>query len=202
MDKRTIHTYNLLAKKYDQDTADFWTKFPVGFIEKFAKEVNGGFVLDVGSGPGRDALILKKHNLDVICLDASKEMVNLTIQKELPTIKADFLKIPFNNKSFSGVWAYTSLLHIPKKDLKKALKEINRVLIYNGVLGLGMIEGEKQLYRKSSDISQPRLFAYYKKQELEKTLQSLGFEILHYLEFQPGTKKYLNFLARKIKLYS
>ena len=59
MDKKTINTYNATAKEYDEETADFWEKFPTTFIDAFKKEIKGK-VLDVGSGSGRDALILEK----------------------------------------------------------------------------------------------------------------------------------------------
>ncbi|KKS44992.1 MAG: hypothetical protein UV10_C0036G0001, partial [Candidatus Azambacteria bacterium GW2011_GWA1_42_19] len=32
MDNKTIQTYNRFAKEYDEETADFWEKFPKTFI--------------------------------------------------------------------------------------------------------------------------------------------------------------------------
>lgn len=198
MDKKTIQTYNQLAKEYDDETKDFWERFPVGFIEKFAKKINNGFVLDVGSGPGRDAELLKRQGLDVICLDASQPMIDQTITKGFPSILTDFMKLPFNSNVFSGVWTYTTLLHVPKKQLPKALKEIHRVLKADGVLGIGLIEGSEELYRQSSGMDMERFFAFYEKDELENALKKAGFSIIHFQEFLPGKRKYLNFIARKL----
>ena len=113
MDKKTINTYNRLAKEYDQETTDFWDKFPQDFFYEFIKLVQGR-VLDVGSGPGRDGLILQNEGLDVVCLDASEAMIKMSSEKGLESVLGDFNNLPFAGEFFDGVWAYTSLLHVPK----------------------------------------------------------------------------------------
>src|ERR1039458_8591457 len=79
MDEQTINTYNELAKEYDRETTDFWDRFPRTIFDKFI-EFTKGKILDVGSGPGRDGLILQKAGLDVICLDASEAMVKISTE--------------------------------------------------------------------------------------------------------------------------
>lgn len=197
MDKRTIDTYNLIAKEYEAETADFWERFPDGFLSKFASSIEGR-VLDLGSGPGRDGLMLKEKGMDVVCLDASSAMVSLRREKGLEALEGDFLKLPFAEGSFGGVWAYTSLLHITKAEFPAAIKEVHRALAPRGVLGLGLIEGEGEIYRESAGQGMPRLFSFYGKEETEDYLTQAGFEILHFESFVPKSKTYMNFLARKI----
>lgn len=196
MDKKTIDTYNEMTEEYDAETIDFWERFPSTFIEKFSESVKGS-VLDVGSGPGRDALILQKAGLDVTCLDASEEMIKRTKEKGFKSVIADFLDIPFPDNSFDGVWAYTAILHVPKSEVRKAIQEIKRVLKPNGVLGLGLIEGETEGYIESSGVNRPRYFAYYNKKEVEELLKEFDFQIFSFDKFKPETKNYLHFLARK-----
>ena len=117
MDQKTIDTYNKMAREYDEETVDFWNRFPRTTIDSFAKSVSGK-ILDVGSGPGRDGLLLKEQGLNVICLDASEEMVKSCQNKGLQAVVGDFNQIPFADKSFDGVWAYTSLLHVPKSGIE------------------------------------------------------------------------------------
>lgn len=195
MDKKTIKTYDIQAKEYDAETADFWERFPATFFEKFA-ELAKGRVLDVGSGPGRDGLILKKKGFDVVCLDASEAMVKLCRERGLEAVAGDFSKIPFSENSFDGVWAYTSLLHTPKSEVGVPLGEIRRVLKSGGVFGLGLIEGTTEGYRESSGVNMPRWFSYYTKEEIETLLKNYGFEILYFETFKPSSKNYLNFIAR------
>ncbi|MES3004823.1 MAG: class I SAM-dependent methyltransferase [Patescibacteria group bacterium] len=199
MDLLTIRTYNELAEEYDKETTGFWEHFPHRVFDKFIAETKGK-VLDVGSGPGRDGLVLKNAGLDVVCLDASKSMIELSEAKGLKSVLGDFDKLPFSSRSFDGVWAYTSLLHTPKSKIKEPLMEINRVLKKNGIFGLGLIEGETELYRESSGVGKPRWFSFYKKEEIEVLLLYAGFEVIYYEDFQVNTKKYLNFICRKLPI--
>jgi len=196
MDTKTIQTYDKMAKEYDEETVDFWTRFPKTFFDKFTEMVKGK-ILDVGSGPGRDGLLLKEKGLEVICIDASKIMVKLCEEKGLQSIVGDFNELPFRDESFDGVWAYTSLLHVPKADVSKAFLEIHRVLKDNGIFGLGMIEGDTEGYRESSGINMPRWFSFYNKKEIEILLGTFGFKVFYFEQFKPGSKNYLNFIAQK-----
>jgi SAM-dependent methyltransferase len=196
MDRQTIKTYNEMAREYDDETNDFWERFPRTIIDKFS-ELAKGRVLDVGSGPGRDGLILHARGLEVVCLDASGEMVKLSTQKGLVSVVGSFDSLPFQDGSFDGVWAYTSLLHIKKSEIGNAIEEIKRVLRGDGIFGLGMIEGDKEEYKESSGVEKPRLFSFYKKDELENILYQAGFEIIYFEQFQPKSKNYMNFICRK-----
>jgi len=195
MDEQTITTYNELGKEYDEETKDFWENFPRTVVDAFVTSVRGK-VLDIGSGPGRDGLILKTAGLDVVCLDASEAMVKISREKGLESILGDFNDLPFVDNSFDGVWAYTSLLHVPKARIGRPLREIVRVLKPGGMLGLGLIEGESELYRESSGVGKPRWFSFYTKDEIEKFLARYNFRVEHFETFTPGTKNYLNFIAR------
>lgn len=196
MDEKTIQTYNLMAKEYDEETADFWEKLPRTFLDKFA-ELASGKVLNVGSGPGRDSVLLKEKGLDVVCLDASSVMVELCKEKGFTSVLGDFMSLPFNDNSFDGVWAYTSLLHVPKSSVVKAIGEISRVLKNGCVLGLGLIEGDREEYRESSGVNMLRWFSFYTKKEVEDLLKESGFELMYFEQFKPRSKNYLNFIFRK-----
>lgn len=197
MDKQTIDTYNQLAKEYDEETTYFWDEFPREYIKTFAEQVGKGKVLNVGSGPGRDGLLLKESGLAVVCLDASSTMVELSARRGLETVLGDFLNLPFDDESFAGVWAYTSLLHIPKAEVGRSLMEIHRVLKPGGVFGLGLIEGDAEMYRESSGVKQPRWFSYYSQVEVASLLKQYGFEISHEGNFHPKTRNYLHFISNK-----
>lgn len=197
MDAQTIATYNEMAREYDEETVDFWERFPVGFVDEFAKRVLGK-VLNVGSGPGRDSVLLRDRGLDVVCLDASEAMVKMAEGQGFWSVLGDFDSMPFGDGEFDGVWAYTSLLHVPKGEIGKSMGEIRRVLRDGGVLGLGLIEGEFEGYRESSGIASSRWFSFYSVEEVEKLLREYGFELVHFEAFTPRTKRYLNFVARKI----
>lgn len=113
MDQQTIDTYNQMAKEYDEKTVDFWERFPRTFLDKFV-ELSGKKIIDVGSGPGRDGLLLQQEGKEVICVDASEAMVKLSSERGLKSVLAGFDGLPFENELFDGVWSYTALLHTPR----------------------------------------------------------------------------------------
>jgi ubiquinone/menaquinone biosynthesis C-methylase UbiE len=196
MDAKTIQAYNEEAENYDLGTKDFWDKFPRTFFDKFI-ELTKGKVLDIGSGPGRDGLMLKQNGLDITCLDASEAMIKLCQDKGLLGIVGDFSALSFEDESFDGIWSYTAWLHVPKTEIDQAVNEAARVLKPGGILGLGMIEGQNELYRVTAKVTVPRWFSFYTKEELEELLQKHGFEILYFETFKPESKNYLNFIAKK-----
>jgi ubiquinone/menaquinone biosynthesis C-methylase UbiE len=197
MDTKTIDVYNQLANEYDEETKDFWKRFPTTFIDTFSNLVQGK-ILDVGSGPGRDAEILTRKGLEVMCLDASASMIELTKAKGIESVLGDFTALPFQDNSFDGVWAYTSLLHVPKSEVHTPLSEIRRVLKNDGVFALGLIEGTEEMYRSSSGMQAERWFSYYTKIEVEELLKQHGFKIEYFEGFKPGSRNYLNFISKKV----
>lgn len=196
MDFQTIQTYNRFAKEYDEETALFWDQFPQEFIRQFAK-LSPGLVLDVGSGPGRDAELLKNEGLTVVCFDASKTMVDICKEKGFEAVLGNFNHLPFNDGVFAGVWAYTSLVHVPRYEAERALKEIKRVLQPNGILALGMIQGSGEEYKKSPGVPGARWFSYYSEHDVENLLEEQGFEVVHHHTMQPRTTVYVNAIGKK-----
>lgn len=124
-------------------------------------------------------------------------MVKLCKEKGLESILGDFTALPFEDNSFAGAWAYASLLHVPKSNVSKAFKEIQRVLKGGSILGLGLIEGEAEEYRESLGVNMPRWFSFYTKEEVENLLNEHDFHVLYFEQFKPGSKNYLNFIAQK-----
>lgn len=197
MDARTVESYNAQAEQYDNQTVSYWERFPSSFLQTFAEKIRGP-VLDIGSGPGRDGLLLKQRGLDITCLDASQAMVNLCRARGLKTMIGDFMALPFPATSFSGVWAYTSLLHVPRRDFDRPIQEIQRVLVPGGTLALGMIGGDFEGYRASERLSAPRYFTHYTKEEVIARVSQHGFTVLFHDQIVDGDKTYLHFLAEKL----
>lgn len=198
MDRETIRTYNATADQYDQETAPFWDKFPVGIFREFQARVSKGIVLDMGSGSGRDGQIITGGGIKIVCLDASTTMTRITQKKGLPTVQADLLDPPFKDSSFAGIWAYTSLLHIPKDLFPDSLHQIWQLLEEEGILGLGLIEGSGEGRVADPDTELPRYFAYYSISEIIYHLKAAGLKPFYFERFQPKKRNYLNFLAKKI----
>jgi len=107
----------------------------------FIKHLKGKKILDLGSGTGIYAEYFAKKGFDIVCVDISEEMVKLCQKKGLKAQVMDLEKLEFTDQSFDGVWAYTSLLHIPKKNISNVIKKITNILKPQGILGLALVEG-------------------------------------------------------------
>ena len=196
---RTIATYDKMAQKYHEETEFFWNNFPKSVIENFCSSLNGTKILNVGSGSGRDSIILRNRGLDVICVDASKSMVELTKNFGFETYQIDFMEMDFSTNSFDGVWAYTSLLHLSKKEARKVIQKIHSFLRPNGVFLLGMIQGTFKGYLQTPNWgNNKRYFRYYTNHELDDMVIPVGFKKIYTETYVPHARTYINNIYVKL----
>ena len=124
-------------------------------------------LLELGAGPGRDALFFKRNGLEVTATDLSPEMVRLCRAKGLRARVMDFMALDFRDASFDAVFALNSLLHTPKKNLPDVLTGVRRVLKPGGLFYLGVYGGHDFEGVWPDDPLEPqRFFAYYKDEDL------------------------------------
>lgn len=162
-------------------------------LNKFAGKLSGQKILDLGSGPGRDALLLKKLGLEVVCVDLSQEMVKRTTNLGFESIKKDIRRLDFPSQSFDGVWAFTSILHITKQEAKKVIEDINKLLKPGGIFLIGMIEGSfKGNVKRETMPEEERYFRFYSESELKEMIENCGFEFVFQNRYTPHSKTYLS----------
>ncbi len=189
----TIATYDRYAQTYDAEVIDFWNNFPKDFIDAFIKQLPGNRILDLGSGSGRDALLLRDRGTEVICLDASKAMIDITTKLGFESHLADFSHIDFPGSSFDGVWAYTSLIHVPKEEAAEAMTVVRRLLKQGGIFAIGVIEGDSAgMVERKTMPGTSRYFKNYSSEELRELIEPLGFKFLQEERYQPYNSVYLN----------
>jgi SAM-dependent methyltransferase len=196
---QTIETYNKYAKIYDQEVIEFWESFPKEFIQQFVENLPGKRVLNLGSGSGRDALLLRDTGLEVICFDASQAMVDMTTKLGFESHLATFDELSFPAASFDGVWAYTSLIHIPKTEAKEVIARAHGLLKSQGLFAIGVIEGsaERTVERKTMPDT-TRFFKDYTSDELKQLIEPIGFSHMYEDIYKPHNSAYLNQLYRRI----
>ena len=134
----TIRTYDAIHDLYDAETRDFWENFPAATVREFVSRLHGKDVLNLGSGPGRDSLILREEGLCVTCIDGSKEMVEMTSRLGFKSIQADLRDLDLA-ELYDGIWAYSSLIHLTYDESKVLLEKIHNLLRPGGILFLGLI---------------------------------------------------------------
>lgn len=171
--KTTIDWYDKNAKEYEKNTVDLIDFDQIeefcGYLPKKAK------ILDAGCGFGRDSKVFFDRKYDVTGVDLSKSLLKIAKEKypQINFVKANLLKLPFENKSFDGVWAHASLVHFEKdNEIKKVLDEFNRVLKPNGILYTSVkIAGSREREEEK------RSYRYYEPGEWHVFLEMSGFLI-------------------------
>jgi len=198
-DHTTIAAYERDAENYDERTADYWRRFPKTLPQEFIRRMGARrSVLDIGCGPGRDGQMLEEMGCRVLGIDMSRAMLRIAAQRGLMVCKADMFSLPLAEGSVDGVWAYTSLLHSKKEHLSEALAEIHRILRPEGLLALGMHQGDEHRYRIVGGVSGPRWFSHYEQSELDRVLELAGFTQEFFEEIVPGRNTtYLHYVLRK-----
>jgi len=197
MDNVTRALYEKYAYMFEEQDKRYPFNDFIDDADIFMRFLQGKKILDLGSGPGRDSQFFKERGLNPLCLDISQEMIKLCQEKGLETQVGDLEKLPFEDSSFDGVWAYTSLLHVPKIKFSKILSKINNILIPQGIFYLGMKEGNFEGMVKSEKYGESeRFFSLYRDLELRKILSDF-FDIVHFSKVELGEAVFLNYLCKK-----
>jgi SAM-dependent methyltransferase len=100
-------------------------------------------VLEVGCGQGWFASRVAEHGIDVVAIDLSERMVELSRERGVDARVADVQALPFADAEFDCVAANWMLYHVPDLDL--GLREIARVLVREGRL-VAATNGHDHLY--------------------------------------------------------
>lgn len=131
--KDIINFYNREAERYKEERNEI-----KGFGEiykPFIKYIkHNGKILDFGCGSGRDSLYFKNNGYNVIALDGSKEMCDITRQLCNIEVKEMFFEDFKEENTYDGIWACASLLHLPKDILINVLKNLALSLKENGYI--------------------------------------------------------------------
>ena len=138
----TLDYYNKNSEEYFNSTLNVDM---TNTYKEFLKLVpEGGKILDLGCGSGRDSMNFIKLGYEVTAVDGSKELAkkaSALLGKEV--IVSTFEELELKEK-FHGIWACASLLHIKREDLKIVLNNLYNNLDDNGVFYMSFKYGEKE----------------------------------------------------------
>jgi SAM-dependent methyltransferase len=115
-------------------------------------------VIEIGTGPGRDATALLAADLVVAGVDLSPEHVRLCRAAGIDAHVASVHRLPFADGSFDAGWTMSTLLHVPDADFDTAVREIRRVLRPGAPLAVGLWGGSDWEGRSVKDKIRPARF--------------------------------------------
>ncbi|WP_256391557.1 class I SAM-dependent methyltransferase [Natronoarchaeum rubrum] len=163
---------------YESDADAYVEKYLGGSIaaqygDAFFDELDGDRILDVGCGPGPDLETFANRGYDATGLDLSPSFLRAASDhvSDAAVARGDMRRLPFEARSFDGVWSSASLLHVPRADAASTLREFRRVLRRGGVAFVSVKRGETP----GSDPN-GRHFEYYRERELRELLADAELE--------------------------
>ena len=180
--EKTIAGYEKIAEQYRKvtDRLDMTKQ-----ADLFEKMINGNperidSILDLGCGPGRDAEYFAKMGFDVTGIDLTERFLEMA-RERVPTekfFKMDMRNLVFEDKSFEGIWACASLLHLSKKEISPVIKRLNDILVPEGILYASLKKGEgEELKHDPCYGGSDKFYAYYGLREIEEIMEQNSFEI-------------------------
>lgn len=144
MKNKTLDYYNQNVTTFIADTISVDLK---DTQNKFINALPGDKILDLGCGSGRDTKYFLEIGLKVTAVDGSEELCKRA---------SDYLGIPVYHMLFqeldledeyNGIWACSSILHLPKDELRTVFYKMVTALKSSGVIytsfKYGEFEGER-----------------------------------------------------------
>ena len=117
-------------------------------------------LLEIGTGPGRDAVAFASAGIAVTGVDLSAEHVRIATGVGVDALQASVLDLPFAARSFDAAWSMSTLLHVPNVDFDAAMSEIVRVVRPGAPIAVGLWGGpDSEGPNERDTIRPPRFFS-------------------------------------------
>ena len=153
-------------------------------VKEATQYINEGeSILDIGIGTGNLANRFYNLGYDIVGVDQSRDMLEVAKSKN-PRLKirlGEFMKLPFEKKSFKAIVSTYAFHHLEEKEKELALEEMIRVLSDDGIIVIGdlMFEDEEARNKLYTTLTQEERLAiedeYYSHvDQLERYVEKYG----------------------------
>ena len=129
---QTINYYNLNAKNFIENTQNADMHIPQNRFMRLLDE--GASILDFGCGSSRDTKYFLKKGYYVTATDGSAELCKLASAFSEVDVKEMLFQDLDAINVYDGIWACSSILHLPKKDLSSVFWKMCSALKDNGII--------------------------------------------------------------------
>ena len=174
---KTVQAYNDHLQAYIDDQP----KDPSLQLQEYIRKIlqlssKPSRILELGSGPGRDAQWIENQGFKVDCTDASKAFVDYMQNHGLRAKLLDVLRDDYPN-GYDLIYASALLVHFDDAETVQILVKCHSALNDNGILAIRTKEGNKAEWT-TEKMGAPRFMRYWVKSDLENTIKQAGFRIL------------------------
>lgn len=195
----TLEYYNKNAYRFVQGTlfVDF-----VDTQERFLRKLKAGsYILDFGCGSGRDTKYFLSKGYKVDAIDGSEELCKIASEY----VGMDVKKMRFAEldeyEKYDGIWACSSILHLPKDELKSVLRKMVVALKSEGVIYSSFKYGEFEGKRNGRYFTDFTLETFKNYIQDMNELQMEEYWISGDVRPGRGDEKWLNLILRKSDIH-
>lgn len=141
----TLQYYNQHAKEYVDSTRDVeFSQTQEHFLQYLEP---GARILDFGCGSGRDTKYFRNRGFQVEAVDGSAEFVRIASEYTGINVRRMLFQDLDEVERYHGIWACSSILHLPCAELEVVLGKMARALRRRGIVytsfKYGTEEGER-----------------------------------------------------------
>lgn len=179
-----MNLHDQTIASYNQHAADFAQKFDnlgarVSDIDEVLAIVTtpNPFVLEIGCANGRDAAEICTHTSRYIGLDPSEQLITIARQRvpQAEFVVTDAIAYDFP-AGLDIIFAFASLLHIPKDSLKQVITKALAALNDGGVLRLSLKAAPQYQVLTKTDEYGTRTYYLYSPDDIQEL--ATGWQVL------------------------
>ena len=194
MTDTTLNYYNNNAEAFIQGT------IAVDFSDtqdKFLNLLSGRKILDFGCGSGRDTKYFLSKGFQVDAMDGSAELCRIAEENINMPVKQMLFSELNDIEKYDGIWACSSILHLPKEELKDVLDKMICATKNGGYIYTSFKYGDFEGYRNE------RYFTDFKEESFNDFIKSFpGLTMIEEWvsnDIRPGRsdEKWLNLILKK-----
>ena len=142
---KTLNYYNENAQSFVAGTVSVkFTEVQDKFLEKLNPDA---YILDFGCGAGRDTKYFLSRGYQVDAVDGSEQLCRIASEYTGIKVRQMLFQELDEKEKYDGIWACSSILHLPKKQLREVLKNMYAALKSKGWIytsfKYGEFEGER-----------------------------------------------------------
>ncbi len=128
----TLTYYNQNARSFAASTIS--VDFTTTQAHFMARLPRGGFIRDFGCGSGRDTKYFLGQGFRVTAIDGSEELCKFASQYTGIPVKQMLFHELDETVQFDGIWACSSILHLPLEELVPVLEKMAKALKPQGII--------------------------------------------------------------------
>ena len=191
----TLQTYEAQASEYAAQTTDADSPLLEIVLERIGGEVPaGGSVLELGSGPGREADTLEAAGLRVRRTDGAQAFVDMMRAAGHHAEVLDYRSDPLDGP-YDLVFAEATLLHLTRAELSSLLYRLAGSLRDGGLLAFSVKEGDGDGWT-TARLGEPRWYTYWREDGLREVLERCGWEVRLLQTHDAAAGRWIDVLAQ------